>query len=457
MIDHAPELEEECRRRWPDLRVIPNRARTGLLRRAQHGGGGEHRGGRRLSRRRRGRRDRDWIERLGADLHRPPSARRRRRGQPPLAGRAARAGSRPSSTGSSAARTPACRRSASRSATWSAPTCRSGARRCSPSAASATSWAGSARTPPAARRPTSASASPRAGRTGSILYDPAPAVEHFVPPERGELAYFITRCCRARAARRPILARLVGSESGLSAERSYVPPHAAAGRPARPGEGLQAATLAASPRATMIVTGLATTVAGYVAAPRALGSTHVEKPGTGEHRPLRVLTVTPRSPLAQGGVERHVMEVTRRLAAAGAEVEVLCTEPGGPRLHEEERDGVEIRTCGPGRRTATGAWRRGSGARSAAPSPGTSSTCRATTRWSRRWRCCGRSRCGIPYVVTFHGGGHSSGAAQPPRAALQRRLLRPLLRRAATAGRRGALRGRGVRRTSCACLPRSSP
>ncbi len=41
--------------------------------------------------------------------------------------------------------------------------------------------------------------------------------------------------------------------------------------------------------------------------------------------------VTPRSPLNQGGVERHVMEVSRRLAAAGLTVEVLCTEPGGPR------------------------------------------------------------------------------------------------------------------------------
>ena len=37
--------------------------------------------------------------------------------------------------------------------------------------------------------------------------------------------------------------------------------------------------------------------------------------------------VTPRRPTEHGGVERHVMEVSRRIAAAGAEVEVLCGDP----------------------------------------------------------------------------------------------------------------------------------
>ena len=48
---------------------------------------------------------------------------------------------------------------------------------------------------------------------------------------------------------------------------------------------------------------------------------------------------------------------------------------------------------------------------------GTSSTCSATTRSSPRWRCCGRSSCGVPYVVTFHGGGHSSSCATASAAA----------------------------------------
>ena len=54
-----------------------------------------------------------------------------------------------------------------------------------------------------------------------ILFDPAPAVEHCVPPERGELRYFITRCF-AEGRSKAALARLVGSQSGLSSERSYV-------------------------------------------------------------------------------------------------------------------------------------------------------------------------------------------------------------------------------------------
>ena len=58
----------------------------------------------------------------------------------------------------------------------------------------------------------------------------------------------------------------------------------------------------------------------------------------------RVLMVTPRSPLAQGGVERHVMEVSRRMAAGGVRVEVLCTDPELKKATSETRDGVRIRT-----------------------------------------------------------------------------------------------------------------
>jgi glycosyltransferase involved in cell wall biosynthesis len=142
----------------------------------------------------------------------------------------------------------------------------------------------------------------------------------------------------------------------------------------------------------------------------------------------RVLMVTPRSPLSQGGVERHVMEVSRRLAAAGAEVEVLCTEPGGPATQEEERDGVRIRTVR--------AW------------PANRDWCLAPRIWremsQREWdvvhvqsyhtfvaplAMLRALRLGIPFVVTFHGGGHTSGARNRVRG-LQRRLLRPLLSRA---------------------------
>ena len=139
--------------------------------------------------------------------------------------------------------------------------------------------------------------------------------------------------------------------------------------------------------------------------------------------------VTPRSPLLQGGVERHVAEVSRRLVAAGNEVEVLCGEPGGPAERVEERDGVTIRSVRAHPAGRDWFW---------AP---------------RIWRAMGRQRWDLvhvqsyhtlvpplamlraltlrtPYVLTFHGGGHTLGFRNRARR-LQRQLLRPLLARAA--------------------------
>jgi glycogen synthase len=144
--------------------------------------------------------------------------------------------------------------------------------------------------------------------------------------------------------------------------------------------------------------------------------------------PLRVLTVTPRSPLGHGGVERHVMEVTRRMAAAGLTVEVLCADPELRRPETRAAHGVEIRVvpAHPRKRDyylAPRIW---------------------TEMGRRRWDLVHiqsfhtlvaplamlRARnLGIPYVVTFHGGGHSSELRNRMRR-FQRRLLRPLLGRA---------------------------
>jgi glycosyltransferase involved in cell wall biosynthesis len=139
--------------------------------------------------------------------------------------------------------------------------------------------------------------------------------------------------------------------------------------------------------------------------------------------------VTPRSPLSQGGVERHVMEVSRRMAAVGAEVRVLCGDDEASGERSETRDGVEIQTVR--------AWPKG----------------RDYYFAPRIWRKMRRRRwdlihvqsyhtlvaplamlralvLGVPYVVTFHGGGHSSDLRNSARG-LQMRLLRPLLSRAA--------------------------
>jgi glycosyltransferase involved in cell wall biosynthesis len=148
-----------------------------------------------------------------------------------------------------------------------------------------------------------------------------------------------------------------------------------------------------------------------------------------QHRQLRVLMVTPHNPLGAGGVEQHVMEVSRRLVAAGVHVEVLCADPGGPKLSERRVNGVVIRSVR--------AWPRN----------------RDYYIAPRMWREVGRARwdlvhvqsyhtfvaplamlraftLGIPYVVTFHGGGHSSWLRHQMRGP-QRRVLRPLLARSA--------------------------
>lgn len=262
-----------------------------------------------------------------------------------------------------------------------------------------------------------------------ILYDPEATVDHVVPAARGRVRYFLERC-RAEGRSKAVLAGRVGSEDGLSAERSYARRTLPLGFLA----GLRDATrgdLGGIGRATMIVVGLAATAVDYL---RARGG--LAKPGGGEgvdrvdrDRPLRILMVTPRNPLGQGGVERHVIEVSRRIAAAGARLEVLCAAPAAHGPVVEERDGVRI--------TTVPAWPRG----------------RDWYFAPRLWSEIGRQgwdlihvqsyhtlvaplamlralTLRIPYVVTFHGGGHSSQLRNRSRG-LQMRLLRPLLRRAA--------------------------
>ncbi len=264
-----------------------------------------------------------------------------------------------------------------------------------------------------------------------IRYDPAAVVDHHVPAERGRFSYFSSRC-RGEGRSKSILTALVGGDSGLEAERSYVRRTLPLGvlrglRDLFCGDG------GGFERAGAIVYGLGATTAGFLGArrqARKIGKRRraLDEASQAGEAPLRVLMVTPRSPLHQGGVERHVMETSRRMAATGAAVEVLCTEPGGP-ASEEVRDGVRIRTVR--------AW------------PANRDWCLAP----RLWREIGRRpwdvihlqsyhtlvaplallralTLGVPYVVTFHGGGHSSELRNRARRT-QRRLLRPLLRRAA--------------------------
>lgn len=144
---------------------------------------------------------------------------------------------------------------------------------------------------------------------------------------------------------------------------------------------------------------------------------------------LKILMVTPRSPLLQGGVERHVTEVSRRLAAAGVEVEVLCGEPGGPRLREESLHGVPLRIvrAWPAQRDyylAPGIWRE-MGRR-----PWDVVHVQSYHTLIPPLAMLRALTLRVPYVVTFHGGGNTSGLRNRARP-LQRALMRPLLARAA--------------------------
>jgi glycosyltransferase involved in cell wall biosynthesis len=262
-----------------------------------------------------------------------------------------------------------------------------------------------------------------------ILYDPAAAVEHVVPPARGRVRYFVDRC-RAEGRSKAVLSGMVGTQDGLSSERSYVRRTLPLGVLRDVGAFFKGDGSGLS-RAAMIFVGLTATTVDYlrvrtgVAKPDETEAAHPSSNGTAP----RVLMVTPRSPLAQGGVERHVLEVSTRMAAAGVHVEVICTDPDADRVGDQTHEGVRIRTlC---------AWPRG---RDWHFAPGI-------------WRAMGEGKWDlvhlqsyhtlvaplamlralalrVPYVVTFHGGGHSLEHRNQARG-LQMRLLAPLLRRAA--------------------------
>ena len=143
--------------------------------------------------------------------------------------------------------------------------------------------------------------------------------------------------------------------------------------------------------------------------------------------PLRVAMVASRFPPYLGGVETHVDEVARRMAGRGVEVTVLTTDVDGQLLPHERREGITIRRFHAGPRwtdlhaspSLTREIARGhhdlvhvQGLHTLLPPM----TLRAA------------QRAGIPTVVTFHTGGHSSRLRRAIREP-QWRALRPLLRR----------------------------
>ena len=101
---------------------------------------------------------------------------------------------------------------------------------------------------------------------GAILYDPEASVGHFVPAARGTLSYFSSRC-RGEGRSKAILAGLVGSDSGLSEERSYVRRTLPLGFLSGLGAVVRG-DFDGPRRAGAIVFGLFATTAGYLGAGR---------------------------------------------------------------------------------------------------------------------------------------------------------------------------------------------
>lgn len=146
-------------------------------------------------------------------------------------------------------------------------------------------------------------------------------------------------------------------------------------------------------------------------------------------RPLRVLMVCPRFLPETGGTETHVYEVSRRLAALGGfDITVLTTDRSRRLPRQEVVEGIAV--------LRVPAWPRG---RDYYLAPGIAAVIR-----ERRWdlvHCqsihtpvpllamVSAWRVGIPYLITFHTGGHSSRLRNAMRTT-QWRLAGPLLRHA---------------------------
>ncbi|MFN8464431.1 MAG: glycosyltransferase family 4 protein [Caldilineaceae bacterium] len=140
---------------------------------------------------------------------------------------------------------------------------------------------------------------------------------------------------------------------------------------------------------------------------------------------MRLLMVTPRYFPLMGGVETHVHEVARRLARRGVDVTVLTTNPAGELPSVEDVEGVMIRRVP--------AWPAD---RDYYFAPEIGRIVR-----EEQWdlvhlqsyhtlvapiTMAAALRAHVPYVVTFHPGGHTSQLRNRLRG-VQQLLLRPLL------------------------------
>ncbi len=144
---------------------------------------------------------------------------------------------------------------------------------------------------------------------------------------------------------------------------------------------------------------------------------------------LRVLQVTPMYSPEPGGVTTCATEVTRRLVERGVAVEVLTVDPTGDLPRQEVLDGAPVRRVR--------GWPTGSDYRFA---PALADHIRRSNCDVVHVQCyqtlvaplamLAAARARVPYVLTFHGGGHSTRWRNAIRCQ-QLTIMRPLLARAA--------------------------
>jgi glycosyltransferase involved in cell wall biosynthesis/GT2 family glycosyltransferase len=272
-----------------------------------------------------------------------------------------------------------------------------------------------------------------------LLYNPEARVSHFVPASRGQFKYFRARCYREGLSKATV-SRLVGPKDGLSSERRYMLQTLPRGILDSTKRAILRQDWAGLGQAAAIVAGVTVTTVGYLGGrlagrfqkARQTSSGAARKWGEGrkEHVEgrLRLLMVTPRYHPDLGGVENHVYQVARRLAKGCAEVTVLTTDLTGRLPEDELVEGVRIRRV-PARPRNRDYYfapdiyrfiRQGSWDILHVQSY---HTLVPPLAMMAAWRA------KIPYVVTFHGGGHSSRLRNSLRS-WQRAALRPLLARA---------------------------
>jgi glycosyltransferase involved in cell wall biosynthesis len=145
--------------------------------------------------------------------------------------------------------------------------------------------------------------------------------------------------------------------------------------------------------------------------------------------PLRLLVVTPRAFPEVGGVEKHVFETTRRLAAAGLQVTLLTTDLHRTLPEEETIDSVRVLRVPAAPKRADYYFAPALLGRIQALETDLIH-CQSYHTMVCPLAMLAATRRRIPYVVSFHSGPHASWTRGQFRR-LQQRTLSPLLRRAA--------------------------